>query len=155
MIIARVRDASYIHPDFNGEHLMFFSRYGSCGIISIYNIRSLITSGKTILTDYKFDLDILKLELEIGDNIKKLCEFNSDGEIIFFDRSFLASLINHSEEEYVSLAVFAEKNNISKSKAKKMALDGKIEGVIPIHSTTGRISAYVVPKDAEISDTML
>lgn len=151
MIIARVKEAKFINPNFNGEHLMFFNKDGHCGIISIHNVRSLITSGKVILTDFKYDIDVFNLELELGENIEKLCEFNQDGQIVFFNRDFLSSIINHEEEKYVSLGVFAEKHNISKSKAKKMALSGDITGVIPIYSTNGRVSAYVVPNDAELS----
>lgn len=149
MIITKVFESKYINPEFSGEQLIAF-KDGFCDIVSIYDIRKILSSGLIGKLEHPYDKDILNIELELGENVIRLCEINNDGQIIFFDKSFLLALIDHSSEKYISLSVFAEKNKVSKSFVKKKAQAGKIAGIIPIYSSNGNISAYIVPEDAVI-----
>lgn len=149
MLIAKVFESKYINPEFSGEQLIAF-KDGFCDIISIYDVRRILTSGFIRELEYLYDKDILNIELELGENVIKLCEINNDGQIVFFSKAFLLSLIDHTSEKYISLSMFAEKNKVSKSFVKKKAQSGKIAGIIPIYSSNGNISAYIVPEDAVV-----
>lgn len=150
MIIAKVKNAEYIINGELGEKLMFFTEDGFCDIISIHDVKSLITSGKTIKTKHKYDKEIFQIQLEIGSDIEKLCEFNSLGEIVFFNKDFLASLIDEYNTKYLSVNGFAKKAGISKSTLKRKILEEKVSGVITLYSESNKVSAYAIPENSEV-----
>lgn len=150
MFIVKVKDVSSVIEDLTGERLMFFTKDGYCDVISIHDVKSLLLSGKIIKTKYILDPDILKINLELGHNMEKLCEFNDLGQIVFFDKDFLVSLISKQEQKYLSVNNFAKLKNLSESTVKRKILSDDISGVIALYSDNNKISAYAIPENAEV-----
>lgn len=153
ILITKVKDCSFISKELKGEHLVYFVPDGKynflCDILPFTNLKLFIKSnGAGYCPKYSMAKDVLNIELEMQDIIEKVISIDNN-EVIFHDKNILDKVL-FKEETYLSATEFARSNKLSKSTIKRKILEGKINGVIPIHSENMKVSAYVIPENAEI-----